>query len=270
MIIPITIKRYIMAQLLTTKQSSIVNELTSNYSDEQSLSILDVFDVFANSLGGNENLLGHEGLKQLIFKQLKDYCCLDATVVAVAQNVSDIKESTEAAITAIDNNDSSSLKGAYSKLKEYQKRILELEQSVYTDEITGVKNRKHLINHELHEGKFKHSGTLMHIRVNNFADINRQQGNIAGDTVLKFVSNILEKHLKMVGTHIIRYIGVEFIAVPKKAVTPKVQKIFEETLKLVQTKKFKTHDGQVINIELEFSSTPFEKDEIFDEVYLKL
>jgi len=259
-----------MAQLLTTKQASFSAELDTSFKADENMTILDMFDVYARALGGNENLLGHEGLKELIFKQLKDYCCLDETVVAVAKNVSDIKNTTEAAITAIDNNDSSSLKGAYSQLKEYQKRILELEQSVYTDEITGVKNRKYLVNHELAEGNFKYSGTLMHIRVNNFSDINRNQGNEAGDTVLKFVSNVLQKYLKGVGIHVIRYIGVEFIAVSKSVVSTKVTKIFEETLKLILSKKFKTHDGQVVHIELEFTSAKFEKDEDFHEVYQKL
>ncbi len=259
-----------MAQLLTTTQASLVKELTKSFSQDQNMSVLDMFDVYANSLGADENLLGHEGLKKLIFKQLKDYCCLDETVLAMAQNVSDIKQSTEDAITAIDKKDTSSLKNAYSQMKAYQERILELEQSVYTDETTGVKNRKYLVNHELSKGALKYDGVLMHIRVNNFSDINREQGNEAGDTVLKFVSNVLEKHLKSVGVHIIRYIGVEFIAVSKKSVSKKVQKVFDDTLNLILSKKFKTHSGQVINIELECSSAPFEKGEEFQEVYKKL
>jgi diguanylate cyclase (GGDEF)-like protein len=259
-----------MAQLLTTKQAAFVKEIHAEFEADQNMTVLDMFDVYAHAVGGDENLLGHEGLKELIFRQLKDYCCLDKTVVAVAKNVSDIKETTEAAITAIDNNDTSSLRGAYSQLKEYQERILELEMSVYTDEVTGVKNRKYLVNHELTEGNFKYSGTLMHMRVNNFAEINRDQGNEAGDTVLRFVSNVLQKYLKSVGIHVIRYIGVEFVAVSKAAVSTKVTKIFEETLNLILSKKFKTHEGQVINIELEFTSAKFEKGEEFQEAYERL
>ncbi len=259
-----------MAQLLTIKQSEFSKELNARFEENQSISSLDIFDVFAQALGGDANLLGQEGLKKLIFKQLKEYCSLDETVVAVAKNVSDIKESTQAAITAIDKKDTSSLKSAYAQLKTYQERILELEQSVYTDEVTGVKNRKYLVNHELHDENFKYKGRLMHIRVNNFPEINREQGNEAGDAVLKFVSNVLEKHLRTVGIHLIRYMGVEFIALSKEAVSARVYKLFEETVNLILSKKFKTHNGEVLNIELEFSATQFEKEQSFQEVYKQL
>lgn len=55
----------------------------------------------------------------------------------------------EDAITAIDKNDTGGLKSAYSQLKDYEKRILELEEDICTDDTTGMYNRKYLFNHEL-------------------------------------------------------------------------------------------------------------------------
>ena len=64
--------------------------------------------------------------------------------------------------------------------------------------------------------------------------------------------------------------GVEFVCVVKKDVSTKAETILKETVDLVLGKKFKTHEGEILSIELQFSQQPFSKGQSFQEVYESL
>lgn len=260
-----------MSQLLTIEYSKLKEEMDSRFESHQSLTSVDVFDVFVSTLSKVTNVLKEEDLKPLVFNQFKAYGDFDKKMQAVVQNVSDVRKSTEAAITAIDSDDAHALKHAYTQLKDYQQRIYELEEDMYRDDITGVYNRKYLINHELdHNEAFKYDGIMLRVSVNNFAQINKEHGQESGDTVLKFVSKILEKNLQQVGVHLIRYMGVQFMAVAKEGVSAKVQAVFKDTVALVLSKKFKTHSGEILTIELQLDKKIFKRGQSFQEVYSHL
>ena len=260
-----------MAKLLAVKHGLFKKEMDSKFEDEDAVSSLDTFDTFVEALSKETNVLSLEDLKALVFNQFKSYGDFDKTMNAVAENVSGIQKSTQDAIAAIDNNDATSLKSAYSQLKEYEKRIEELEKDIYTDHTTGVYNRKYLFNYELDQaGKFKKDGCLVHVSINNFLQINKEHGYEAGDKVLKYISKLLQKNLKSVGVHLIRYMGVQFIALSKDAVSAKVEKICRDTVDDVLNKKFRAEDGGKLHIELQLNSQAFSKGQGFDEVYKKL
>ena len=257
-----------MAKLLTIKHIDFRTQMDACFDEDQDITSVDIFDTFVHALHKATNVLNEEDLKALVFKQFKAYGDFDKTMHAVAQNVSNIHQSTKDAISAIDSNDTGGLKNAYTQLKEYQKRIQELEEDIYTDDTTGMYNRKYLFNHELDEkDAFKYDGILMHLSVKNFQEINKEHGHEAGDIVLKFVSKMLQKDLKSVGVHLIRYMGVQFVCVAKESVSTKVQGIFKDSVDLVLSKKFKTHAGEVLNIELELQQRIFQKGQSFQEVY---
>lgn len=260
-----------MSQLFMVKYRALKNEMDALFDDDQEITSQDIFDTFVKTIGRESDLLDEEELKGLVFNQFRQYGDYDKTMNEVAKNISDIQKSTEDAICAIDNNDKSLLKNAYSQLKEYQKRILELENDVYTDEITGVYNRKYLNNHELdQDGRFKMDGMLVHLSIVNFSDINREHGCSSGDTVLKYISKLLQGRLKSVGVYLIRYMGAQFIVLSKEAVATKVDSIFKETVDEVIGKKFKTREGGLLRIELQLDKQSFNKDEDFKAVYKNL
>ncbi len=260
-----------MSKLLTIEYSKLKEEMDSRFESNQSLTSVDVFDVFVSALHKITNVLKEEDLKPLVFNQFKAYGDFDKKMQEVVQNVADVRKSTEDAITAIDKNDTGGLKSAYSQLKDYQKRILELEEDMYTDDTTGMYNRKYLFNYELDKDEnCKYDGILMHISVNNFQQINKEYGHEAGDIVLKLVAKTLKKHLSPMGIHLIRYMGVKFVAVAKEGVSVRVQKAFKDTVDLILSKKFKTRAGQILNIELQLSHKVFEKGQSFQEVYESL
>lgn len=102
----------------------------------------------------------------------------------------------------------------------------------------------------------------MHISVNNFQQINKEHGHEAGDIVLKLVAKTLKKHLSPM--------GVKFVAVAREGVSVGVQKAFKDTVDLILSKKFKTHAGQILNIELQLSHKVFEKGQSFHMLHESL
>jgi len=257
-----------MPKLLAIKYAAFKQEMDSAFEDTQDITSLDMFDAFVAAFKNATNVLEEDKLRALIFNQFKNYGDFDKQMCEVALSVSEIQQSTQNAINAIDNNDVNALKDASAQLKEYKQRISDLEKEMYTDETTGVYNRKYLVNHELDKNEqIKVDGVLMRLSINNFAQINKEHGHEAGDTVLKFVSKLLQKNLKTVGIDLIRYMGVQFISLSKEAVSKKTEKIFQDTVDLVLSKKFKTHDGKILNIELQFDHKAFKKGEYFQEVY---
>ncbi len=256
-----------MAKLLTITHTEFKKEMDARFDENQDITSLDVFDTFVEALQKDTNVLDSEALKALVFNQFKAYGDFDKTMNEVAEKLSQIHESTGHAIKAIDEDDTSGLKDAYAKLKAYQKRINELEQDVYSDETTGAFNRKYLINHELDKDEnFKTDGHLMYLTVNNFLDINREHGHESGDAVLKLIGKSLHNRLRPMGMHLIRYLGVRFVALAKPSVAKKVENIFEETVTTLVQKKFKTHQGGVFSVEVEFEHTPYSKGQSFQKV----
>ena len=239
-----------------------------DYEKDQNLTSVDIFDTFVHALAKETNMLTSEKLKGLVFRQFKEYGDFDETMQNVSQSVSDIKQSTQDAIVAIDKKDESGLKSAYNQLKTYQERILKLEEDMYTDEVTGVYNRKYLLNHELEAGeKFKTDGMLIHICINNFAQINKEHGHESGDVVIKYISKLFQKNLGSMEIHFIRYIGVNFVVLAKEAVSTKAAAICQQTADLILSKKFKTKSGEVLHIDLQVDTVSYKKAQGFQELY---
>jgi len=260
-----------MPKQLKISHNIFKKKMDDIFDEKQDITSLDVFDTFVKALQAETNLLNEEDLKALVFKQFKEYGDFDKTMNEVAQSVSDITRSTDEAISAIDRNDSSALKSAYSQLKNYQKRIFSLEEDMYTDDTTGIKNRKYLYNRELDTNRtFKTDGLLMHMNISNFTQINKEHGYEAGDIVLKFVSKMLQKELKTAKVTLIRYVGVQLIVITNKSLSDKADKIFSKAVSVILSKKFKTHSGEVLNIELEYNKVSYAKGQSFQDVYQTL
>jgi len=260
-----------MSKLLALQHATFVNAMKDEYAMTQNITSIDIFDTFVKTLSVETNVLSPDKLKGLVFKQFKEYGDFDETVEAVAQNVSDIKQSTQDAIVAIDKKDTGALKAAYEKLKLYEERIQDMETDMYTDDVTGLHNRKYLIKRLLDEDeRFKSDGILIHVSINNFLKINKENGHDSGDAVIKYVSKLFQRNLKVMGVHFIRYMGVNFVAIVKQSVATKVETVCQDTLDLVLNQSFKTSRGERLSIELQVDTLKFVKAQSFQEVYKNL
>lgn len=139
--------------------------------------------------------------------------------ISEAQNIQDKNENniiqlsntTDKAISAIQNSDEESLKEVLKETRELKLEIEKLKEAIYKDELTNLHNRRWMNDKFLDAAndKFKSNGTLALIDLNYFKLVNDTYGHIIGDKVLLFIAN----QLKMTRESVIRYGGDEFVVI---------------------------------------------------------
>ena len=171
-----------------------------------------------------------------------------------SQNVMQLSNSTNKAITAIREKDEATLTQILNETESLLKEIEKLKEAVYKDELTNVFNRKWMHDTFLEEesDNFKKNGTLAIVDLNFFKLVNDTYGHIVGDKVLVFVAN----QLKMTKEKVIRYGGDEFIVlfgetVDQDTAFSKLNQIREKII----TQKLKTGE---ISFRVSFSIGTYE------------
>lgn len=99
---------------------------------------------------------------------------------------------------------------------EQQKRIRELEALSSTDELTGLANRRGLIDfmNRLLASAERHQeqGVLAYLDLNDFKEINDRFGHAAGDRALRLLADLLTRNLRR-SDFVARIGGDEFVFV---------------------------------------------------------
>ncbi|TLS68946.1 EAL domain-containing protein [Mariprofundus erugo] len=91
------------------------------------------------------------------------------------------------------NKMSGKLQGLISKLSE---RAEQMQQQAQIDALTGLNNRHGftaMLEHAIHDREQGGAGSLAVIRINGFADYNKQKGHQAGDALLIDIARILTR-----------------------------------------------------------------------------
>ena len=103
--------------------------------------------------------------------------------------------------------------GMVDRLREGREQ---LEELLVTDPLTGVSNRRHLMerlqNETRRSRRSKKSFTILMADVDLFKKFNDTHGHIAGDEALKAVAQVLQEGMREVD-HVARYGGEEFLVV---------------------------------------------------------
>lgn len=176
-----------------------------------------------------------------------------------SNNAKTLGENADKAINAIKKKDEAILAEVLKETQQLREEIEKLKESVYTDELTSVYNRKWLHDNLLCEkGEcLIDSGTLAIIDLNYFKLINDTFGHIVGDKVLVYIAHLLNK----MKDNVIRYGGDEFIVIfskeiPQQEVVDKLKGLREKVL----SKKLKTKDSQ-FTVSFSFGVKEFKKGE---------
>lgn len=102
---------------------------------------------------------------------------------------------------------------------------------IYIDELTGLKNRRFLLEKVEELLKNWKEGTFIIFDLDNFKEINDKFGHLKGDEVLKWVSKCLYSVFEEKGNELLRYGGDEFIIITnikdKNIIEEKCRKLSE-------------------------------------------
>jgi len=137
------------------------------------------------------------------------------------------------------------------ELDNLVERINSLSAELHFDELTAVHNRRWLFKQFLDEKeKFKESGTIAFIDLNDFKEINDSHGHVTGDKALTFLTSFiktsLSKKMQISDFHIVRFAGDEFIVLFSENIEDsEARKIMEKLAKSISSKKLKPTTGEI-------------------------
>lgn len=255
---------------LTVSKTVLLEALGERLENSETATIVDLFETYVDVASKEIDMLPKNELRGMIFKQFKHYSDFDETVMESAKTISGVKNTTENVMTAIDKNDTVSLKHAYNELKKYQKRISELEDEMFRDEQTGLLNRKYLFANKLEANYlFKSSGAMFVLSVSDFETLNAQYGHKTGDSIITLFANTMTKNINDEKVEFIRYTGNNFILLTPEANASAVVKKLKAIQAFFRAKKFKVLHHDIVQIGFEYIQYNYAKGDFFDTVLNK-
>ena len=256
--------------MITIKNDSLIKALSHGKNSESSLSLGDMIDLFAQIIMSENDMVDDASLQKLLCKETRSYCDFDPGMQEGSKIISGAKHSTENIIAAVKSNDSNALNSACAELEAYQKRIVELEEHLHTDELTKFLNRRYLFANKLENGLIlRDEGVLFLLQVDGFRKINEKFGYAIGDSVLTFFARNLGTLVNPKAYEIIRFSGAGFIIMVKEhqaEVLERKLKGFQSSLK---SHKFKVTESDVLELNFLYGNRPYKEGEVFDAVLLK-
>lgn len=172
-----------------------------------------------------------------------------------------LKETIDESIFCIGSRDVDGLISARNTFSDIKKEIEKLEEAVYTDDLTKLKNKRFLDKKILDEQSlFKKDGYLFLLDIKNLRDIRNLYGRNIADNVLSLFSTILVTKLQDNLNHIslIRTYEDEFLILSNnkdisKILLTNLLELIEEMLKKIITLKA-SKERISINIDCYFQS----------------
>ena len=146
--------------------------------------------------------------------------------------------------------------------KTLRKKNKELHELSITDSLTGLYNRKHLmetLDKEVARSKrHKHDFAVLVIDIDDFKEYNDTYGHLAGDEVLSRLATVLEESVRSCD-YVARYGGEEFILVLPEIGPEDGMKAAERIRKKVVRGNF-AGDGETIQITVSVGVASYPKD----------
>jgi diguanylate cyclase (GGDEF)-like protein len=236
--------------------------------DSDNINLHDVFEAYVEMAVASSNACEPNMLRSLIFKQFQKYGDFDQEVQKTAKAVSNIANTTDEVMNAIENDDQEHLKSAYDKLKVYEKDINAINEGILKDEYTGLYNRKYFFTHVLDdELNYKEHGFLFTIIVDEADQIEDLYGAIVLKSILKKFSQMAQNSLKNSGQNIIKYDDNEFLLFSDQKSANDVRSVLKLLKKILEVKKFKITDNKSIEFNFNYEEVPVKTGETFDSPF---
>lgn len=149
---------------------------------------------------------------------------------------------------------------AEKRLSEQQDRIAYLEQLTVTDELTGIPNRRGLrrgLGRILADAaRHQESGVLGFLDIDSFKEINDIHGHMAGDAVLRHVSNILRDEIRPQDM-VARVSGDEFAIILTRCPPAQGAKRMRKIQEIINSSRV-DYAGAVISVSCSIGSRAFD------------
>ena len=146
--------------------------------------------------------------------------------------------------------------------KTLRKKNKELHELSITDSLTGLYNRKHLMetldNEVARSKRHKHDFAVLVIDIDHFKEYNDTYGHLAGDEVLSRLASVFKKSVRSCD-YVARYGGEEFILVLPEIGPEDGVKAAERIRKKVVKENF-AGDGEPIEVTVSVGVASYPKD----------
>ncbi len=169
-----------------------------------------------------------------------------------------------ARIAIVEKNDSD-LKNIEEAVVELEKKIINLQENLYIDELTQNYNRRWMYEKFLDSEKFKQDGIFAFIDIDNFKNVNDSYGHLTGDKVLRVIGTLLKKIENAIT---IRFAGDEFILVDNGQNIASLTRLLNNLNNNLKTTNLK-HKDKTFNIAFSFGIVNYNKNDSFKEVFKK-
>lgn len=131
------------------------------------------------------------------------------------------------------------------------------ERMMFSDELTGLKNRRFVREKVLKNSNYKDGFMLLLLDIDDFKKVNDVHGHHVGDLVIKHISNILQ-HTQAEYKMISRWGGEEFLLVVPQGNEQDCRRLCSEILETCRNQQFKLDDSSMY-VSVSIGATTFDQ-----------